>query len=232
MTTAIILAGGLGTRLRSVVSDWPKAMAPIRGRPFLEYQMDYWMGQGVDRFVLSVGYMADRIRAHFGTHYCGVEIRYAQEAVPLGTGGGLLLALDGIDERVLVLNGDTFFAVDCAQLAAFHAAAGAVWSIALHRRTDADRYLGMRLDGHGEVVALRAESRGGGLLVNGGVYLIDSAAIRARGFRAGSACSLEDDILPRFIAAGGHVHGLECGGRFIDIGVPADYARAAEVIGV
>src|SRR5512135_2259083 len=92
VTTAIILAGGLGTRLSGVVQDRPKPLAPINGRPFLEHQMDYWMAQGIRRFVLSVGFRREQIMQHFGTAYRGCVVEYAEEVVPLGTGGGLLMA--------------------------------------------------------------------------------------------------------------------------------------------
>ena len=90
-TTAIVLAGGLGTRLKSVVSELPKPMAPIQGRPFLEYLLDYWIAQGICHFILSVGYRHEVITAHFGIHYRGAQIDYAIEATPLGTGGGCCL---------------------------------------------------------------------------------------------------------------------------------------------
>ena len=93
---AIILAGGLGTRLRPAVPNLPKPMAPVNGRPFLEHQIDYWIRQGVRRFVLSVGYMHEAIEGYFGASYRGAEIAYAVERSPLGTGGGLLLAMDDL----------------------------------------------------------------------------------------------------------------------------------------
>ena len=107
--TAIILAGGLGARLNNTVPNLPKPMAPINNRPFLEHQMDYWIGQGINRFILSVGYLKDLIIDHFGDKYKKASIEYAIEHKPLGTGGGLLLAAKNITEPFLVLNGDTFF---------------------------------------------------------------------------------------------------------------------------
>src|SRR5205085_7892557 len=103
----VVLAGGLGTRLRSAVPDVPKPMAPIAGRPFLEYQLDYWIGKGIDRFVLSVGYRHELIIDHFKARYRGAHIAYAIESSPLGTGGGLLRAVNEarLDSPFLVLNG-------------------------------------------------------------------------------------------------------------------------------
>ena len=98
MTTAVILAGGLGTRLRSVISDLPKPMAPINGRPFLEYLICYWIGQGINHFVLSVGYLHQAIIGYFGNQFKGACIDYVIEESPLGTGGGLLLASKKVDQ--------------------------------------------------------------------------------------------------------------------------------------
>ena len=129
MTTAIILAGGLGTRLRSAVTDLPKPMAPIGGRPFLEYQLDYWIAQGISRFVLSVGYQHEVIIDHFGTSYEGIELNFVIEETPLGTGGGLLLAAEkvGNDTPFLLLNGDTYFSVDLKTLTDFSQEKDADW---------------------------------------------------------------------------------------------------------
>ena len=102
MTTAIILAGGLGTRLREAVPDLPKPMAPVNGRPFLEYLIDYWIEQGVKRFVMSVGYLHQDIVRHFGYRYRGVEIDYSVEESPLGTGGALLLASSKLKSNIFI----------------------------------------------------------------------------------------------------------------------------------
>ena len=99
MTTAIVLAGGLGTRLRTVVPDWPKPMAPVAGKPFLTYLLDYWIGQGIDHFVLSVGYRHEAIIDYFGDSYHGVLIDYVIETEPLGTGGALRMAARHCDNR-------------------------------------------------------------------------------------------------------------------------------------
>ena len=119
---AIILAGGLGRRLRAAVPDVPKPMAPINDHPFLEYLIDYWISQGVDRFVLSVGYKHEIIKRHFGTRYKGIDVDYAVEDQPLGTGGGLLLALKRLRRTgpSLIMNGDTFFKVDLAPMRRYH----------------------------------------------------------------------------------------------------------------
>lgn len=141
MVTAIILAGGLGTRLRKSVPDLPKPMAPIKGHPFLEYQMEYWGEQGVDRFILSVGYRYQTISDHFGATYQGIPIHYAVEPTPLGTGGGLLHAAEGMTEPFLVLNGDAFFEVKLEELKDFHAGRESEWTLALFRTSKIGRYI-------------------------------------------------------------------------------------------
>lgn len=232
MTTAIILAGGLGTRLRPVVPELPKPMAPVNGRPFLAYQMDYWIAQGVRRFVLSVGYRAQAIIEHFGLSYRGVAIDYAIEQAPLGTGGGLLHAVQGrgLDAPFLVLNGDTFIEVDYAALRQFHVERRAAWTISLFRADEAGRYMGIRVDADGRIRSLSSGNGQPSGLSNGGAYLIEPDTIGLLGFSAGNRISLEDDILPQVVASDMALYGMECGGRFVDIGVPDDYFLAAQIL--
>lgn len=228
MTTAIILAGGLGTRLRNTVPDLPKPMAPINGRPFLEHQLDYWIGQGVKRFVLSLGYRHQAISGHFGASYRGAALEYAIESSPLGTGGGLLLAAEKLcgEAAFLVLNGDTYFEVDLAALCNFHAGNRADWTFALFSSAEPGRYTGMEIAADGRIASLTAGAGSPGRLANGGVYLLNPQTLRSGGWKPGDKVSLEDDILPAALAAGRRLYGLECSGTFVDIGVPQDYSRA------
>jgi D-glycero-alpha-D-manno-heptose 1-phosphate guanylyltransferase len=230
VTTAIILAGGMGTRLRSAVPDLPKPMAPINGRPFLEHQMDYWIGQGVERFVVSVGYMKEVIMDHFGVSYRATPLTYVIEEEPLGTGGGLLLAAQGLSESFIVLNGDTFFEVDFNELLKFHAEHASEWTFSLFRTNEVGRYMGMDLKADGEIVSLKLGTVEQWRLANGGVYLINPSVLAKMKLGQGQKLSLEDDLLPVFMTQGGKLYGLEFPGSFIDIGVPDDYFRAAEVL--
>jgi D-glycero-alpha-D-manno-heptose 1-phosphate guanylyltransferase len=227
---AIVLAGGLGTRLRGAIGETPKPLAPVRGRPFIEYLLDYWIGQGVTRFVLSVGYKHEAIAGHFARSYCGAALDFAVEDRPLGTGGGLLLAAGQMaaDGAFLVLNGDTYFEVSLDALREFHGARRAQLTLALFRSPRQGRYTGLAVGVSGEVLALNAGEAGG--LANGGVYLIERGWLRGGPWRAGSPVSLEEDILPFALRSGKRVYGLECGGRFLDIGVPEDYAKAADLL--
>lgn len=228
MTTAIVLAGGQGTRLRSAVPELPKPMAPVAGRPFLAHQLDLWIAQGVRRFVLAVGYRHEAIVQHFGGRYRGATLEYSIEPSPLGTGGALLQAVSRVDdERALLLNGDTWFEVPLPALAARATQLDADWCFALFRHDDPQRYMGVGVDRPGRVRALRCADSP---LANGGVVWFRPAALRAVVHGTGSALSLENDVLPALLAQGQRFAALECPGAFIDIGVPADYHRAARVM--
>lgn len=232
MITAIVLAGGLGTRLRSVVPDLPKPMAPIKGRPFLEYQLDYWIAQGVDRFVLSVGYRHEVIVEHFGNSYQGVKLDYSIEQTPLGTGGGLLLAAEKVADDIpfLLLNGDTYFAVNLKILDKYSRASGADWCFSLFRTDEEGRYMGMNVSPRGQINSLNTGTGQPGRLANGGVYWVRSRALLDRRFASDQRISLEDDIFPAVMASGQKMFGIEFSGTFIDIGVPDDYRRAPAVL--
>lgn len=234
MISAIILAGGLGTRLRSAVPDLPKPMAPIGTRPFLEYQLDYWIAQGVSHFVLSVGYRHEVIVDYFGCRYKGAELDYAIEKTPLGTGGGLLLAAEKIDDDTpfLLLNGDTYFAVDLKTLIGFSQASNADWGFSLFRTDEVGRYMGMDVSPQGLITSLKSGSGQPGRLANGGVYWVRSRALLNGKVSPGDKISLEDDVFPVALVSGQRLFGIEFPDNFIDIGVPADYHRASALLAV
>ncbi len=232
MTTAVVLAGGLGMRLRSAVPELPKPMAPIHGRPFLEHQLDYWIAQGVRRFVLSVGYRHEVIVDHFGNSYKDAELDYVIETTPLGTGGGLLLAAEKINnnEAFLLLNGDTYFAVDLNTLIEFARTNHASWCFSLFRTNEYGRYMGMDVTPQGQIVSLKPGTEQSGRLANGGVYWVNPEASLGERFSAGDKVSLEDDIFPAAMVSGQRLFGIEFPGTFIDIGVPDDYYHASTLL--
>jgi D-glycero-alpha-D-manno-heptose 1-phosphate guanylyltransferase len=230
ISTAIILAGGLGTRLRSAVPNLPKPMAPINDRPFLEYQMAYWIAQGVDNFILSVGYKYEIIIEHFGSSWKGVPIKYVVEQVPLGTGGGLLLAAKELEDPFLVLNGDTFFEVDFKKMKQFHNVHHAEWTFALFQTSEVGRYMGIEVSSSGRVNSLQSNMTCPDRLANGGVYLLEPSILDKYQNSSTEKISLEDDILPFLFSQESRIFGLEQAGRFIDIGLPEDYHRVSEVI--
>src|ERR1700712_555351 len=138
---AIILAGGLGTRLKSVVPDLPKCMAPVNGRPFLSYIVDYYQHQGIEKFIFSLGYKHEVISAWIKEKYPSLAVEYVIEREPLGTGGAIQLAVEKEHEKnVLILNGDTLFKIDVAALAAFHAKSASACTLSLKPMKDFERY--------------------------------------------------------------------------------------------
>lgn len=224
---AIILAGGLGTRLRTVVPDVPKPMAPVNGRPFLEYVLELWAGQGIERVILSVGYEWKCIRRYFRSAYGNVALEYAVESAPLGTGGGLVLAARYLDSDgdFLLVNGDTYFDVSIHALVSQKERTTADVVIALFETGPNTRFSRVQVRADAHICDFMPANAAGGL-ANGGVYLIDRHILA--GIPA-AACSLETELLPRWLAAGRRIVGVEHAGRFIDIGVPQDYREAARV---
>ena len=230
---AIVLAGGFGTRLRSAVPDLPKPLAPIENKPFLSYLLEFWIAQGIDRFILSVGYKYEIIQEQFGNHYKTAEIDYAVETVPLGTGGGLLLSLEKLrsSETFLVLNGDTFFEVNRADMVSYHAACGSGVTLSLVNVPENKRYSGVLLDEQGWVRSLKKRSENSeGSLANGGVYLMEQGLLSEYKSHPRKKCSLEDDLLPDLLNKNKRIAGFVSEGDFIDIGIPEDYGRASEIL--
>lgn len=230
---AIVLAGGLGTRLKEHVPDLPKPMAPVGGRPFLEHQIDYWIEQGVSSFILSVGYKREVIQSRFGDRYRDAEISYAVEEKPLGTGGGLILSVEKLktDNPFILLNGDTFFEVDLSEMENLHKGKNSDVTVALHQLKENTRYGSVKLDGDGKITDFNSAPDAGNSLINGGVYIINPAALSSTKWRSGDNVSLEDDLFPAMIESGIRFYGYLSSGRFIDIGVPEDYKRSEELLG-
>lgn len=230
---AIILAGGRGTRLRSVVPDLPKPMAPIHDRPFLEYQLDYWMKQGIQRFIFSVGYKWETIRSYFGRQFKGIEIVYSIEEKPLGTGGGMLQALKArrYSAPFLVLNGDTMFKVDLAKLKSFHYKKEAKVTIGLLEVPNKGRYNSVQLGQNEKIVAFQARgSNSRSNLVNGGVYLIEDCIWADEQRDSSEELSVEDQLFPGLLTEGLGFYGFISAAPFIDIGIPEDYYSAASIL--
>ena len=229
VTSAIVLAGGLGTRLRSAVPDLPKPMAPIHGRPFLMHQLDHWIAQGIGHFILSVGYLHDRVIDGLGHHYRGAALDYVIERSPLGTGGALLLAGAGLprDEPALLLNGDTYFDMSLGALDTHARRCQAQWCLALFGNSDPKRYMGVGIDADGYITSVRQPASP---WANAGVYWFQPRTLDLFSDSGGQALSLENDLFPRLLQHGQRFAGLPCSGDFIDIGVPEDYRRAADLL--
>ena len=222
----IVLAGGLGTRLRKVVSEVPKCMAPIHGKPFLGYLLDYLCLFNVERAVLSVGYKKESVKDWIMNlkKIYPFDIDFAEESEPLGTGGGIRLALSKTkDKDVIVINGDTFFNVDLDDFIDKHKKSGSKISIALKPMTDFDRYGNVLLSEKGEVTEFKEKAHCDAGLINGGIYAIHKSD---RLFdNLPRTFSFEKEILQP-LAAQSQISGFVSNVYFIDIGIPEGYARS------
>jgi D-glycero-alpha-D-manno-heptose 1-phosphate guanylyltransferase len=220
---AIILAGGMGTRLRTVVPDLPKPMAPVTGRPFLAWVLDRLIDAGFESAVLAVGYKHEAISTHFGGRHHGLPLHYSVEGLPLGTGGAIRLAADQVTQYpVFVLNGDTYLELDYRTMLAAHQRAQASLSVAVCHVPDVSRYGALELEGD-VIQGFQEKGRSGPGYINAGVYLL-SADIMQR-IPAGETFSFEQQLLvPKVRELRPRAFLTE--GRFIDIGIPEDYERA------
>ena len=223
--TAVILAGGLGTRLRSAVPDRQKVVAEVGGRPFIYRLLEDLEAQGVRQVVLCTGHLAETVRAAITALGSGLTLRYSEEPEPLGTAGALALARPLLPESepVFVLNGDSFCDVDLGALAAWHRRCGAAATLTLTRVPDTARYGGVTLD-DGRVVAFHEKGRTGPGWINAGVYCVGPALLAA--LPTGRQCSLEREVFPTEPS----LYGYCGGGRFIDIGLPDTYRDAADYL--
>lgn len=221
----LILAGGLGTRLRSVVADRPKVLAEVAGRPFITHLLDKLAQAGFQAATLLTGYKGEMVEEALGLAYGGMQLGYSVEETPLGTGGAIRAAARVIAcEQLLVLNGDTFFDLDYCELV--KQAPGGSDLMACRRVEDVGRYGAVQLDASGRVMALAEKGAQGAGLINGGIYVLHREAIAAW---AEPVFSIETDYFPKRLA-GERLYSTACEGAFIDIGVPDDLERAAEVL--
>jgi D-glycero-alpha-D-manno-heptose 1-phosphate guanylyltransferase len=223
--TAAILAGGLGTRLRSAVADRPKVLAPVAGRPFLMHLLDQLANAGIRRVVLLTGHRAEQVRAELGEVYEGMRLDHVAERLPLGTAGAVRNALPWLKEnRILLLNGDSFCDIDIARFYDRHCRVKAGASLALVHLPNVARYGQVQRDRIGRVIAFQ-EKEGSARQgwINGGVYLIQRDLISK--LPANRVLSLERDVFPAWVSRR-LVYGMDCGERFIDIGTPESYSEA------
>lgn len=223
--TAIVLAGGLGTRLRAVVADRPKVLAPVAGRPFLTYLLDQIGRTGIRRIVLSTGHLADQFAREIGDEYRGLQIAYAHEESPLGTGGAIKFAGAQVDTPlVLVMNGDSYFDADLKAYLDWHRAGGQDVSLLLVEVPDASRFGTVRLQADDVHVAafLEKQSVKEPGRINAGVYVLRREMLT---HIPEGTCSIERDVFPRWLDEF-DVRAWVTDGEFIDIGVPDDYRRS------
>ena len=228
MRTATILAGGRGTRLRSVIADRPKVLAEIGGRPFLDYLFAQLERAGVRRVVLCTGHLADQVERTFGRVHRALELIYSPEPRPLGTAGALALALPLLagEDPVLVLNGDSYCEVDLPAFHRWHIDGRASNSIVLARMLDVTKFGRVRLSGD-EIVSFEEKTGLGPGWVNAGIYLLSRGVLE--GLSPNEPASLEIDVFPRLCA--GFLRGFRCEKPVHDIGTPASYRTTADFLG-
>jgi D-glycero-alpha-D-manno-heptose 1-phosphate guanylyltransferase len=222
---ALILAGGIGSRLKTVVPDRPKPMAEINGRPFIEYVLDDLIEKGVQRVILSVGYKHESILLHFGKSYRNLELVYAIESQPLGTGGGVANALRYASSDLLfVINGDTYFPVSLVEMEEKFLKTHADILIALCQVSHAGRYGSIYTDEKGRILLFREKQEESGIaLINGGIYLMKRDLLEKYAFP--DSFSFEKDFLEKYTGKL-RIFGMISYERFIDIGVPESYELA------
>lgn len=225
---AILLCGGMGTRLRSVVADRPKPMADICGKPFLQYLLEMLRDKGITEVIFALGYMGEMIEEYFqdGSAF-GLKIAYSYEEEPLGTGGAIRNALPKIlEEEVLVLNADTYFPMDYQGLYRFHQENDGDFSLATRAVPDISRYGAVRRDAAGRILAWNEKLEDGGQPlageINGGIYVMKKSLIAE--IPEGKQ-SLEQDCVPKWLSEGKRIFGLPFEGYFMDIGIPKDYQQ-------
>jgi D-glycero-alpha-D-manno-heptose 1-phosphate guanylyltransferase len=224
VTEAIVLAGGLGTRLRETVPDLPKCMAPVNGRPFIAYVIRHLSQQGITHFIFSLGYKSDTFIGFLSETLPAGTFEVVVEDAPLGTGGAIQYAAQKArQDDFVVVNGDSIFQADIREQAAFHFAHQSCCTLALKAMQNVSRYGTVALAANGSVSHFGEKQFFEKGLINGGVYLVNKACLLSKGLP--EKFSFETDFLQRFYTAG-NIYGLEQEGYFIDIGIPEDYQRA------
>jgi D-glycero-alpha-D-manno-heptose 1-phosphate guanylyltransferase len=221
---AIILAGGLGTRLRSVVSELPKCMAPVAGKPFLHYVIAHLQKEGIQNFIFSVGYKSESIISFVKENLPGTDFQFSIEDEPLGTGGAIQLAIEkSIEKNILVCNGDTLFNVHVNELNNFHVQHDSDCTLCLKPMNSFDRYGVVELDNDNLIISFKEKHFYENGLINGGVYALNTKSFLNKNLP--EKFSFEKDYLEKFVDER-KMYGLIQNEYFIDIGIPEDYERA------
>ena len=221
---AIILAGGKGTRMRPLTYEMPKPMIPLKGKPLIQHIIELCRKYEIREIILSVGYMGDKIRDHFGDgSHLGVDIKYVEEEEELGTAGPLLLAKQYLTSPFLMFNGDVISNIDLADIISFHSEQNALATIALTQVEDTSSFGVARLKGH-KIVGFIEKPKGGedGKLINAGVYVMQPDVL---GYIPKGKSMLERDVFPK-LAEEGKLYGYPFDGQWFDTGTPEAYERA------
>lgn len=232
---AIILAGGFGTRLKTLVSEVPKPLAPIAGKPFLYWLIQYLQNQGVKKYIFSLGYMHEMVKDFLSKEFPNIEFNCVIENEPLGTGGAIKLALNYVhDEQIIVLNGDTFFNLNLKDFTESFQQQNADCSIALTPMQNFDRYGSVTLNQDNLITQFNEKRYCENGLINTGIIAFKKSVFQDKTKHLPKNFSFEKDFLEpnvQFLKVTGYIAAQ----YFIDIGVPEDYYKAndelAKVIG-
>jgi len=226
---AIILAGGLGTRLRSVICDKPKCMAPVAGKPFLYYLVNFLQKSGIENFIFSVGYKYEIIEEYLEENYSQLNYKIALENEPLGTGGAIKLACTKASQKnVFICNGDTLYKIDCSSLSKFHEATKSACTLSLKPMVNFDRYGIAEMNKDQSIKTFKEKQFYKSGLINGGMYALDVEKFLTENLP--EKFSFEKDYLEKNVLQQTNkkhrFFGLIQDKYFIDIGIPEDYERA------
>jgi D-glycero-alpha-D-manno-heptose 1-phosphate guanylyltransferase len=226
---AIVLAGGFGTRLKTVVADKPKALSLVAGNPFLYYVIEHLRKEGITDFIFSLGYLSEQIVSFLNNCYPDLSYKYCVETSPLGTGGGIKKALELATEKdVLIVNADTFFEVDISLMMQVHRKAQANCTIALKAMTDFDRYGTVAIDAEKNIVSFKEKTYTQSGLINGGYLILDKGFFEVTTAHLSDVFGYEKDFLEPNLEKM-TIKGFISNGYFIDIGIPEDYLEAQKV---
>ena len=222
--TTVILAGGLGTRLRKVVPDCPKVLAEINGKPFLCHILDQLANAGINQVIISTGYLARMVEEAIGTSYKGLLVNYSREEAPLGTAGALKLAGQDTDtEYCLVMNGDSYTEFEPISLFMSHNQYNADITLLVKMASDTSRFGTIQMNDQNEIVRfVEKENSSTAGLINAGIYIMKTSVLQKIPDK--TPCSLEYDFFPLMLS--NNIYGYETDGNFIDIGTPGSYAKA------
>ena len=224
ITEAIVLAGGLGTRLKSVVADLPKSLAPVAGKPFLAYLLDHAKQEGIEKFIFALGYKTALIEAFVKSYLQDETYAFSVEDEPLGTGGAIYKACSQVTfQNTIVLNADTYYGVHFSELATLHEQRQAACTLALKPMKAFDRYGLVEMNANQVVTGFSEKKYRDEGLINGGVYALDTRSLLQKTFPA--SFSFEKDYLEKEYSKQ-NILGIVSDAYFIDIGIPEDYQRA------
>lgn len=229
ITEAIILAGGLGTRLRPAISGLPKCLAPVGGIPFIEYVLRHFQNQGIEDFIFATGYQSDMIAEYLQDRSPQINYILSKEKVPLGTGGAIrLAAAKSTKTNTLIINGDTLFAIDVNQLASIHFSYAADCTLSLKPMNNFDRYGVVEVDTDHSIRSFKEKQFYKTGLINGGVYALNVPNFLDENLP--EIFSFEKDYLEKKISSQTNgvvkIFSVIQDSYFIDIGIPEDYERA------